>query len=178
MSDLLERTVYMPGHAPITTRDYEPTEVDMAMMERALYMGDIALLNDTTPVGAVLLHNLSGTFWEATNREFVDDDLEGHPEKLAYKEAQPHVGRDLSSCSMYCVAEPCYGCTYTIDKGNCGTLYVAARRSDVDFFRIKMPDMDLCLKQSRRNFVVVHGLLAEAAKELLHPGNNVHHRVP
>ena len=178
MSDLLERTVYMPGHSPIVSQDYEPTSDDYRYMARAVELGKIACENQTTPLGSVLVHLPSGKTWEATNTEFIDDDLTGHPEVTAYKEAQPEVGRDLSKCALYTVGEPCVGCSYLLDKGNLGMLYVGAFRSDVDFFRKREVNMNRIFSESRRSFVVVRGLMIAEAKELLQAKNNIHHRVP
>lgn len=176
MLDLLERTVYMPGHEPITTQDYVPTAEDYKHMGRAVELGKAALAKGTTPVGTVLVEERTGETWEACNTEFSEDDLMGHPEMLAYRQAQPSIGRDLSTSAMYTVAEPCIACSYIIDKGNLGTLYVGAFRAEVDFFRPREITMDPIFKDSRRSFTVVRGLMNKEALELLRPENNIHHR--
>lgn len=184
MSEFLERTVYMPGHEPMTTADYEPTPQDYKYMGRAIELGRRAIDEKTTPVGAVLVHTPTDEVWEASNREFCDDDLLAHPEILVYEQAKLGLGRDLSECALYTVAETCLGCTYfVVDKGNLGALYLGALRSELEFFRTKKdnptkPDMDSILSTSRRSFVVVRGLMRAEASKLLIPENRVHHNAP
>ena len=174
MPEMLERITYMPGHEPIVTRDYEPTLADYQRMSRALELGHIARESGNTPVGTVLVHEVTGTAWEASNTEFSEQDLKGHPEEKAYDQAKAVVGRDLSQCNMYTVAEPCVGCSYWIDKGRIGTLFIGALREELTFFRDREVNMNRIFGESRRSLTVVRGLMAIEAKELLRPENNIH----
>lgn len=181
MIELLPRTEYAPGQEPVTTYDYIPTDDDLYFMERAVKRGYNSRDSITTPVGAVLVDLDTEESWEGENTEFSEDDIFGHPEVQAVMSAQKEgkVGRDLSRFVLYCVSEPCYGCTYfTVDKPNLGRLYIGALRKDVKFFRHKPPDLDFILRNSRRSFTVVSGLLKVDAQELLQPQNNVHSLVP
>lgn len=178
MVEALDMTLYTPGHPPmIFEKYYTPTEEDIIHMSLAVGLGRTALERGDTPIGAVLVDNKSGQVWEAGNDEFTSQDLRGHPEERVYRAAQATLGRDLSTSTLYTVGEPCVGCSYFIDKGQIGALFIGARRKDVDFFRKREVDMDRIFAESRRSFIVVDGLLKAEALDLLKPENNVHHRV-
>jgi tRNA(Arg) A34 adenosine deaminase TadA len=100
-------------------------------------------------------------------REFRDQNLESHAEKRGYNLIQPIVGRDLSGCKLYTTTEPCFGCSYTLDKGSIGMLFLAVFKAEVpDHFR--NPDtLHTIWKKSRRTLRVVSGLQRVRAMEII-----------
>ncbi len=186
MPELLERTVYTPGHEPMTTRDYRPTDEDIERMSRANELGARAARLGTTPVGAVLIHPASGGYWEAMNREFTDGDVTAHPEFGVYSQFRndlPELGLDMSGCALYSNVEACVGCSYFfVKKPKLGALYLGVLYEEVEFFRTRKDTpgkthMNDILRFSRHPHMVVTGLLRDEAKKLFVPENNVHHRL-
>ncbi|QQS18212.1 nucleoside deaminase [Candidatus Saccharibacteria bacterium] len=157
----------------IEVRPYEPTESDVQMMGLAISAAAMAARAGDSPIGAVLIDPDKEVYVEET-REFRDGNLFGHAELALIRRVQPKVGRDLGGCTMYSVAEPCYGCCYPIDKGGLKRLYVAALRSDVDFFTRKEPEMPSIFANSRRRLEVVSGLLLPEARKLFTSANRRH----
>jgi tRNA(Arg) A34 adenosine deaminase TadA len=152
---------------------YDPTDFDVQMMGLAISAATHAARDGDSPIGAVLVDPHKQVYVEET-REFRDDDLFGHAEMRLIKRVRPKLGRNLGGCVMYSVAEPCYGCCYPLDKGGIGRLFIAARRSDVNFFSRKNPEMEQIFTASRRRLEVVSGLLLPEAQQLLIAENQKH----
>ena len=174
----LALTIYNPAvngnPGSLDRESYFATEEDVLYMGVAMSAARNAAREGDSPIAAVLIAPGQDPFVEET-REFRDDDLQGHAEMRLVQRVKHIVGRDLSECTMYSVAEPCYGCSYLLDKGGLGKLFIAATRADVpDFFTQKQPEMDMAFTNSRRRLEVVSGLMLPEAQELLVRENRRH----
>lgn len=177
MGELLTLTVYEAAtngqNGAVSNQPYAATPRDTELMGLALSTAGRAASSGDSPIGAVLV-DPEGEIYVDETYEFRNQSLDEHAEMRLVRRVQPKLGRNLGRCSLYTVAEPCYGCCYLLDKGGIGRVYIAARRSDVDFFTRKKPEMDDIFTNSRRRFEVVSGLLLPEAKKLLVTENRRH----
>lgn len=152
---------------------YYPSVEDNVWMDLALDLAEEAGESGDNAVGCVLVTQNDRVFATQT-REFRDGTLLGHAELLAYMQAQPEVGRDLSHSRLYCSAEPCYQCSGLYDSGRLGMLLVAASKVDAPSFFRKPNTLDHIWSTTRRELVVVEGLRKARAIEILHKYNKKH----
>jgi tRNA(adenine34) deaminase len=119
---------------------HEPSETDVAMMQRALELARQAAAIGEIPVGAVVYETATGrVLGEACNLRHTAKDPAGHAELLAIRKAAQAVGDwRLNHCTLVVTLEPCamcaglivnarlgrlvYGCTDP-KAGACGSLY-------------------------------------------------------
>lgn len=160
----LPAVVYHPNGTR-TNIKYAPTFQDNEMMGIAIDQAREAFEAGDNPIGCVYV-TPEGKY-PAQTREFRDNNLEAHAEKLGYSMIQGAVGRDLSGSILYTTAEPCYGCAYMLDKGNIGMLFIAADKKDAPGFFRNPDTLDKIWSGSRRQLTVVRGLRKVEAIELL-----------
>ncbi len=163
--ELLPMTIYRPNRV-IDQAEYCVQPEDITFMDLALEKARSAGEAGDNAIGCTLVLP-NGHVIGTETREFRDDNLESHAEKLAYKFAQPFVGRDLHETSLYTIAEPCFGCAYTYDKGNLGMLFVAAKKTDAPEFFRNTETLHHIWSKTRRTLRVVSGLQSVHAVELL-----------
>lgn len=86
------------------------TEIDLAMMRRALALGDEAAAIGEVPVGAVIYRG-DQIIAEAYNLRESDNDPTAHAELIAMRRAGEALGEwRLTGCSMAVTLEPCPMC--------------------------------------------------------------------
>jgi tRNA(adenine34) deaminase len=89
-------------------------ETDESYMRRAIALARIALANGDTPVGALVVHKrkIIGEGFEAVKKRM---DVSAHAELIAVRNACSAVQTfDLSGCTLYSTAEPCFMCSYAV----------------------------------------------------------------
>ena len=83
-------------------------------MRRAIALARIALANGDTPVGSLVVHKgkVIGEGFEAVKERM---DPSGHAELIAIRNACSALQTfDLSGCTLYSTAEPCFMCSYAV----------------------------------------------------------------
>jgi tRNA(adenine34) deaminase len=90
------------------------SELELAMMQRALAAARDAAAAGDVPVGAVVAR-VDDIVSVAANRTVRDQDATGHAEMLAIRAASAALGRwRLSDCTLYVTLEPCAMCAGAI----------------------------------------------------------------
>ncbi len=124
------------------------TDVEDSAMSLALSLAAVSLQNGNPPVGAVLINNATGKTWANRTDDKTTRNLVRHGEMVAYFDAQPEVGDDLSDCTLVTTAELCSSCTPHYAEGRIGKIIYAAPRAYVfpltNIMRprnINMPDL-------------------------------------
>jgi tRNA(Arg) A34 adenosine deaminase TadA len=171
VAEALTGTIYDGG--AVEQFAYMPTELDFARMGRVIAEAEQAARAGDSPIAAMLVRP-DGTELLEQTYEFRNNSLLDHAEIRLLGGVTPEFGRNLGGCMMYCVAEPCGGCAYFLDKSQIGTLFVAAHRSDGDFFRPRSITMNGIFGESPRTLRVISGLRRVEALELLRPENRLH----
>ncbi len=143
---------------------YEPSSDDFRRMGIVLTEAALAAEAGDSPIAAMLVAPDGREHVEQTH-EFRDNDLMGHAETRLLRKLA--AGRRLGQYTMYCSAEPCVGCSYYLDKGELGMLFVGATREEVDFFRARDITMGAIFGESVRTLRVVPGLMKTEALGLL-----------
>ena len=95
-------------------RELSVAESDEAYMRRAIALARIALANGDTPVGSLVVHKskIIGEGFEAIKKQM---DVSGHAELIAIRNACSALQTfDLSGCTLYSTAEPCFMCSYAV----------------------------------------------------------------
>ncbi len=143
------------------------TDVDQAMMARALELARAAASAGEAPIGAVLVDPASGVVVaEAFNRPIFLNDPTGHAEILALRDAAAKRGNyRLSGLTLYVTLEPCAMCAGAISHARIARLVYGAAdekggavASGPRFF-----EQPTCHSRPE----VVAGVMAEAASDLL-----------
>ena len=83
-------------------------------MRRAIALARIALANGDTPVGSLVVdkYRIIGEGFEAVKKYM---DVSGHAELIAIRNACSALQTfDLSGCTLYSTAEPCFMCSYAV----------------------------------------------------------------
>ena len=83
-------------------------------MRRAIALARIALANGDIPVGSLVVdkHKIIGEGFEAVKKYM---DVSGHAELIAIRNACSALQTfDLSGCTLYSTAEPCFMCSYAV----------------------------------------------------------------
>ncbi len=100
----------------------------LAAMREALVEARAAARADEVPVGAVVVHSITGALLaRAQNRMRRDGDATSHAELLALREAaQVLGGRGLGDCTLVVTLEPCAMCAGAIVLSRVGSLVFGA----------------------------------------------------
>lgn len=106
-----------------------PTDVDLAMMHRALELAQAAADAGEVPVGAVVYETATGeVLGEGGNRRECDADPSAHAEYLAIVNACKVIGDwRLNHCTLVVTLEPCAMCAGLIVNARVGRLVYGAR---------------------------------------------------
>lgn len=101
-----------------------PTELDLAMMRRAIELARLAAAQDEVPVGAIVYETATGrVLGEAHNRRHLDKDPAAHAELLAIRAAAGAIGDwRLNHCTLVVTLEPCAMCAGLIVNARIGRL--------------------------------------------------------
>jgi tRNA(adenine34) deaminase len=100
----------------------EVTDVDRAMMDRAIELAAKAAESGEVPVGAVLYRNDEIIAQAANNREATSDPT-GHAEMIAIRQAGERLGTwRLNDCSLAVTLEPCPMCAGAMVNARLGRL--------------------------------------------------------
>ncbi len=98
------------------------TEIDLAMMRRAIALADQAAAKGEVPVGAVVYKG-GKIIAEAFNNREMTSDPTGHAELLAISMAGKKLGEwRLSDCSLAVTLEPCAMCAGALVNARLGRL--------------------------------------------------------
>ena len=93
-------------------------------MRRAIALARIALANGDIPVGSLVVdkHKIIGEGFEAVKKHM---DVSGHGELIAIRNACSALQTfDLSGCTLYSTAEPCFMCSYAVRQTRIGRLVI------------------------------------------------------
>ncbi len=99
-------------------------ETDEAYTRRAIALARIALANGDTPVGSLVVRRrkIIGQGFEAVGKQM---DVSGHAELIAIRNACSALQTfDLSDCTLYSTAEPCFMCSYAVRQTRISHLIV------------------------------------------------------
>ena len=145
----------------------DPTDTDLAMMQRALTLASEAALAGEVPVGAVVYETASGrVLAEAANRREIDHDPSAHAEFLAITEACRAIGDwRLNHCSLAVTLEPCPMCAGLIVNARLGRVVYGCDDPKAGACR----SLFTLTTDPRLNHrcELIPGTLAEASAELL-----------
>lgn len=175
-NELLIAQVFTPDGGCFET-PYLPSSEDHRYMSLAFEEANLALEEGNPAVGAVIVtgHGKDAHIFRGHSDEITTQDLSRHAEMNAYRKAQPELGLDLSSSSLYVTAEPCEMCGHIYTQGHIGKIVIAAMRTDApDFFRQKRWKFEDRLKDAGRSVLVVSGFRREESLCLLTPENKKH----
>lgn len=105
-----------------------PTAHDLAMMQRALGLAQLAAAIGEVPVGALVYETTTGRFLgEGFNRRETQNDPLGHAELLAIAGAAETLGDwRLNACTLVVTLEPCAMCAGAIVNARLGRLIYGA----------------------------------------------------
>jgi len=143
----------------------EATELDLAMMARALAVAEQAIALEEVPVGAVIYRG-SEIIAEGHNRRETDKDPTAHAEIVALRLAAAKLNSwRMDDCTMAVTLEPCPMCAGALVNARLPRLVYGA--SDP-----KMGCVDtlytLCTdKKFNHRMEVVRGVMREESVELL-----------
>jgi tRNA(adenine34) deaminase len=108
-------------------RTDDVTDVDIAMMRRALELARTAAAAGEVPVGAVVYRGERVIAEAANNREATKDPV-GHAELLALSQAGQALREwRLSDCTLAVTLEPCPMCAGALVNARLGRLVYGAR---------------------------------------------------
>jgi tRNA(adenine34) deaminase len=123
----LARRLFGPSHTPLTA-SMAATDLDLAMMRRALDLAREAAAIGEVPVGAVVYETASGrVLGEGFNRREIDHDPAAHAELIAIRRAAESLGDwRLNACTLVVTLEPCILCAGLIVNARIGRLVYGA----------------------------------------------------
>lgn len=102
--------------------DADVSEIDLAMMRRAIALADQAAALGEVPVGAVVYRGET-ILAEAFNNREATGDPTGHAELLAISKAGKKLGEwRLTDCSLAVTLEPCAMCAGALVNARLGKL--------------------------------------------------------
>jgi tRNA(adenine34) deaminase len=141
------------------------TEIDIAMMERAIVLASKAAAMDEVPVGAVV-YRRDRIIAEAHNLREKSSDPVAHAELLAISRAGRALGEwRLSDCSMAVTLEPCPMCAGAMVNARLGRVIYGATDPKAGachtLFRIPTD------KRLNHEVQVIGGVLADRCAKLL-----------
>jgi len=104
------------------------TDIDFAMMNRALEEAKKAVTHGDVPVGAVIVQNQTEKILAAChNTREIQGNVLGHAELSALNEACHALGSwRLTDCTLYVTLEPCPMCTGAIINSRISTVVFGA----------------------------------------------------
>ena len=104
------------------------TDIDRAMMARAIALAKQAAEAGEAPIGAVVYETASGAVVaEARNTREADADPCGHAELIAVREAARALGDwRLNQCTLVVTLEPCCMCAGTLVNARVGRVVFGA----------------------------------------------------
>ncbi|MCA9274321.1 MAG: nucleoside deaminase [Phycisphaerales bacterium] len=143
------------------------SDVDRAMMLRALDLAREAALHGEVPVGAVVWETATGrVLGEGRNRREEDRDPSAHAEHIAILEASRAVGDwRLNHCSLAVTLEPCPMCAGLIVNARVGRVVYGADDPKAGACR-SLYELTTDARLNHR-VELVPGVLADEAGDLL-----------
>ncbi len=122
---------HRPGgrcHDSLTDASNKPTDLDVAMMRRALDLARQAMAVGDVPIGAVVYETTAGrVLGEGFNRREIDKDPAAHAEFLAIRAACAGTGDwRLNHGTLVVTLEPCAMCAGLIVNARVGRLIYGA----------------------------------------------------
>lgn len=146
----------------------QPTEIDRAMMLRALDLAQAAAAEREVPVGAVVYRTASGeVLGTGSNRRENDRQPHAHAEFAAIVNACAAIGDwRLNDCTLVVTLEPCPMCAGLIVNARVGRVVYGARDPKAG----AVASLMTLLSDPRLNHrptEIVEGLMAEESAALL-----------
>src|SRR5215218_7738292 len=124
-SDITEGQTAIIGSVPAQST-HDPSEIDLAMMRRALLAAEDAANKGEVPVGAVVARGGEIVAVAANEREATGDPT-SHAELLAIRRAAAATGGwRLTGCTLYATLEPCPMCAGAVHASRLSRLLYAA----------------------------------------------------
>jgi tRNA(adenine34) deaminase len=143
------------------------TESHVIFMRRCLALAELARKTGDFPVGALIVRD-SRVISEATEAVRANFDITAHAETLAIRRACTILRSiDLSGCTLYTTAEPCWMCSYAVRQTRIRQLIVGTTVPYVGGVSSKYPllaDSEISCWPPAPN--VVFGILGEECDHL------------
>lgn len=146
----------------------QPTEIDRAMMLRALDLAQAAAAEREVPVGAVVYRTASGeVLGTGSNRRENDRQPHAHAEFTAIVNACAAIGDwRLNDCTLVVTLEPCPMCAGLIVNARVGRVVYGARDPKAGAVASLMQLLSDA-RLNHRPTEIVEGLMAEESAALL-----------
>lgn len=142
-------------------------ESHVAFMRRCIALAELARKTGDFPVGALIVRD-SRVISEATEAIRANFDIAAHAETLAIRRACTILRSfDLSGCTLYTTAEPCWMCSYAVRQTRIGQLVVGTAVPNVGGISSKYPlltDSEISCWPPAPN--VLFGILGEECERL------------
>jgi tRNA(adenine34) deaminase len=163
-SDITEGQTAIIGSVPAQST-HDPSEIDLAMMRRALLAAEDAANKGEVPVGAVVARGGEIVAVAANEREATGDPT-SHAELLAIRRASAATGGwRLTGCTLYATLEPCPMCAGAAHASRLSRLVYAAPDPKAGYAgTLHNTPADARLNHT---LIVESGLLEERAAALL-----------
>ena len=155
----------MSGLGVAASTHPDVTEIDLAMMRRAIRLGRKAAAAGEVPVGAVLYQGNKVIAEAANNREATGDPV-GHAELLVMSAAGRKLGTwRLNECTLAVTLEPCPMCAGAMVNARLGRVIYGASDPKAGACRtlFRIPND----RRLNHEVEVIDGVLAEDCKALL-----------
>ena len=112
----------MDDTAPVAQDEQD--ERDVHFMRQAIALARRALASGDTPVGSLVVR-AGNVLAEGVEAVRAGLDITAHAEIIAVREAcRAAGGFDLSACTLYTTAEPCWMCSFAIRQARMGRVVI------------------------------------------------------
>jgi tRNA(Arg) A34 adenosine deaminase TadA len=111
------------------TRALAATAGQQKFIDAAFAMKRDAEQTGDQPYGAVIARHDVIVGW-GPSRVVVRRDPSAHAEREAIRDAQRHLGRDLTGCVMYSTSRPCAACEAAAAEANIERMFFGAAATD------------------------------------------------
>lgn len=110
-----------------------------AYMKRAIELAKRALGRGDTPVGSLVVRN-GEVIAEGSEAVKAQMDVSAHAELIAVRDACRTLGTfDLSACTLYTTAEPCFMCSYVVRQTRISQVIIGRTTPGVGGFSSQYP---------------------------------------
>lgn len=136
-------------------------------MRRCIELAQMANQGGDAPVGALIVR-ADQVIAEAMEEVKAAHDIAGHAELIAVRLACRVLGSfDLSGCTMFTTAEPCFMCSYAIRQSRISEVVVGANVAEVGGASSKHPILsDASISKWASPPNIVYGVLRSECDDL------------
>ena len=135
-------------------------------MRRCLELAEIALIAGNIAVGAVVA--CDGVIIAEASEELPNGlDVTAHAEILAVKRACIALNStDLTDCTLYTTAEPCWMCSYTIRETGIQRVVYGTKTTDVGGLSTEYPLLSAAIEVWGNPPEIIGGILADECEAI------------